>query len=413
MARARTLTREERLDMLRLFAFYTSQGETAPSKKVAETLGRNVAVVRGVWREYCDYGTVTAATPAANRTAHPTRVVHSTQNIELIQAFVRSRRATRMRTTAVDVLTYLNEMDVLSVDLTSKTATLAGVCAVQRFLKRRGYKRGKKPGSSSYHLSKSNVLARDEYVQHMHPLLTGTIRPSQDIQRKENHKGRRFGFIAGILDSPAMDFRVLILDIFRGGKSQAKEPKDYHGMFNHDYFVKWFNSFLDKLDTLGVQGANTKQRQCKRTLQEACVAYGIPLEEKEFKSALWQKLSEYIQQKVESQINQMAALKGHRVVFTPPHHSDLQPIELVWEIVKGQVGRRYTDGTGLSEVKALREEEFDDLKPSSIQGCIKASEVKLQKLYDHLVEIDAFESDEDSSAQSSSATDDSDCEHSS
>ncbi|ETV77498.1 hypothetical protein H257_08908 [Aphanomyces astaci] len=35
-------------------------------------------------------------------------------------------------------------------------------------------------------------------------------------------------------------------------------------------------------------------RQCKRTLQEACVAYAIPFEEKEFKSALWQKLSEYI-----------------------------------------------------------------------------------------------------------------------
>ncbi|ETV77497.1 hypothetical protein H257_08907 [Aphanomyces astaci] len=104
----------------------------------------------------------------------------------------------------------------------------------------------------------------------------------------------------------------------------------------------------------------------------------------------------------------MAALKGHRVVLTSPHHSDLQPIELVWAIVKGQVGRRYTDETGLSEVKARLEEAFDDLKPSSIQGCIKASEVKLQKLYDHLVEIDAFESDEDSSAQSSSATDDSD-----
>ncbi|ETV86666.1 hypothetical protein H257_01791 [Aphanomyces astaci] len=135
-------------------------------------------------------------------------------------------------------------------------------------------------------------------------------------------------------------------------------------------------------------------RQCKRTLQEACVAYGIPFEEKGIQERLVAK-----------------AVGGHRVVFTPPHHSDLQPIELV--IVKGQVGRRYADGTGLSEVKARLEEAFDDLKPSSIQGCIKASEVKLQKLYDHLVEIDAFESDEDSSAQSSGATDDSDCEYSS
>ncbi|ETV79614.1 hypothetical protein H257_06874 [Aphanomyces astaci] len=83
MARGRTLTR----DLLRLLAFYMSRGDNSAPKK-------------------SDFGTVTAATPAAIRTVHRTRLLHTTQNIELVKEFVRTRRATRTRTTAVDVMTY-------------------------------------------------------------------------------------------------------------------------------------------------------------------------------------------------------------------------------------------------------------------------------------------------------------------
>ncbi|RQM26824.1 hypothetical protein B5M09_005679 [Aphanomyces astaci] len=76
-----------------------------------------------------------------------------------------------------------------------------------------------------------------------------------DIQRKENRKGWRYCFIAGILDSPDMKCQVVALDIFRGGKSTAKQPKDYHAMFNHDYFVKWFAKLLAELGDMGVANA--------------------------------------------------------------------------------------------------------------------------------------------------------------
>ncbi|ETV69553.1 hypothetical protein H257_14789 [Aphanomyces astaci] len=74
----------------------------------------------------------------------------------------------------------------------------------------------------------------------------------QDVQRKENNKGRRFCFIVSIIDSPAMNCRVLALDIFRGGNSQAKELKDYHVMFNYEYFIKLFESLLNELAALGI-----------------------------------------------------------------------------------------------------------------------------------------------------------------
>ncbi|RHY18959.1 hypothetical protein DYB32_010304 [Aphanomyces invadans] len=234
----------------------------------------------------------------------------------------------------------------------------SAVRAVQRFLKRNGYRRGRRPGSSTYHLSQPNALARDTYVKLMQPLVH---------RKKENHKGHRYCFIAGILESPGLDCRVVALDIFRGGKSTAKQPKDYHAMFNHDCFVNWFAKLFAELDGLGVVNAcivmdNAKyhkgrpsgtptSRLCKKSLQAACTRYGLSFEPSDFKSILWEKLSVHIEKHIKPQVVQMAIDKGHQVVFTPPHHSDLQPIELVWANVKGHVGRRYTDATGLSDAK--------------------------------------------------------------
>ncbi|ETV76876.1 hypothetical protein H257_09314 [Aphanomyces astaci] len=46
------LTRDERLDILRLYAWFRSQGATSSSKQVAEALGRSLGVVKDVWRDY-------------------------------------------------------------------------------------------------------------------------------------------------------------------------------------------------------------------------------------------------------------------------------------------------------------------------------------------------------------------------
>ncbi|RLO11279.1 hypothetical protein DYB28_006858, partial [Aphanomyces astaci] len=69
------------------------------------------------------------------------------------------------------------------------------------------------------------------------------------------HKGRRYCFVAAILDSPTLESKVMAIDIFTGGKSTAKQPKDYHGMFDTEYYVAWFGRLLDEMDEGGITNA--------------------------------------------------------------------------------------------------------------------------------------------------------------
>ncbi|ETV83340.1 hypothetical protein H257_04091 [Aphanomyces astaci] len=54
-----------------------------------------------------------------------------------------------------------------------------------------------------------------------------------------------------------------------------------------------------------------------------------------------------------------------------PYPSELQPLELVWANVKGHVGRRNTDGTGLADVKEQLEEAFEVLKAGLFKAVAK------------------------------------------
>ena len=40
----------------------------------------------------------------------------------------------------------------------------------------------------------------------------------------------------------------------------------------------------------------------------------------------------------------------HKVLLSPPHHSDLNPIELAWARIKGNIGRQYSIDTTLQTV---------------------------------------------------------------
>jgi transposase len=44
---------------------------------------------------------------------------------------------------------------------------------------------------------------------------------------------------------------------------------------------------------------------------------------------------------VKIEVEHLVEAGGHPVLFTPAYHSDLQPIELVWALVKGNVGLQY------------------------------------------------------------------------
>jgi transposase len=87
----------------------------------------------------------------------------------------------------------------------------------------------------------------------------------------------------------------------------------------------------------------------------------------------------------------MAEDEGHSIVFTPPYHSDLQPIELVWAITKGDVGRQYDINTTFSDVLVRLKKAFKDLSSDSINGCVRKTDSILNTLYDEIIEAEMLE----------------------
>ncbi|ETV71564.1 hypothetical protein H257_13231 [Aphanomyces astaci] len=70
------------------------------------------------------------------------------------------------------------------------------------------------------------------------------------------------------------------------------------------------------------------------------------------------------------------------------HHSNLQPIEVVWAIIKGNVGRRYQDDTTFQEVGQRLDAACANLTSHSIFGYIRKAEYDLLDLHRHVSYID-------------------------
>ena len=69
-------------------------------------------------------------------------------------------------------------------------------------------------------------------------------------------------------------------------------------------------------------------------------------------------------------IVQLARAAGHYVLFTPPHFSDLQPIEILWVRVKGEIGCMYTRDTTLADVGRRLRRQFELLESYKGQNAI-------------------------------------------
>ncbi|RQM23677.1 hypothetical protein B5M09_004748 [Aphanomyces astaci] len=160
---------------------------------------------------------------------------------------------------AVDVMVYLKEVFVLEYERGKQKAVRRNAAGCSTFLKITGYKRGKRT-TSTYHSSTKNVIVRDPYMQQMQQHIRSTHRPyilytDESYIHQKSTRAAATALTAAILDSPTLQSKVLVLDIFTGGTTAAKAPKDYHSMFNHVYYVKWLEGLLDELDGEGVSNA--------------------------------------------------------------------------------------------------------------------------------------------------------------
>ena len=427
----------------------------AATARVSDLLGRKKDLVAEVWSSYVNGIPLSVANPAGNYRLKSTRVPRARGVAKMVQAFVRQRRQIRQRTVAKDVMDFLDGCGFISVDRICKNDISSALRSVQRFLCRVGYKRGKKKGMKHYKLRAESILKRDTYVRFMTAVNADPARrvvymdesyihknyqrnddslfdpnDEQDMEVKAMHKGRRYCFIAAIIDEdksfesvpsqerPAVSKAHLMLetyDVFEGGK---KQTVDYHGMFDTKYFVKWMQTLLDTLSGMGIQNAvivmdNAKYHKTlpegtpksswkKENLINYCHANNIAVNPGDLRSILWERVKVWVQEHTKSIVVNMAEEAGHTVIWSPPHHSDLQPIELVWANVKGKVGRQYTTETTFQDVKRRLDQAITELESKTVAGCIRKANLHLNDLLQHILAVEQLDevSDEENDESS-------------
>ena len=113
-------------------------------------------------------------------------------------------------------------------------------------------------------------------------------------------------------------------------------------------------------------------------MQEVLTASGIQFQAKDTVTTLRQRLKAY-NDTVEPEIVLLAKQHGHEVLYTPPYHCDLQPIEMVWSQVKGEVGRQYDTATTMQIVKQRLEAAFENTSMLTQRGELRTCTPMLKR----------------------------------
>ena len=166
--------------------------------------------------------------------------------------------------------------------------------------------------------------------------------------------------------------------------------KDYDQAPNGKNFKQWFQDnllnnlhqpsliMLDNASYHRVKPDSTpavkgmKKRALINLLEKLQLPYPQPCSGKStvLKADIAAAVQAHIDATVRPEIEVLAEAHGHRVLWTPPHYSDLNPIELVWALVKGRVARQRSKGTTTEQVRQRLHAEFARLGSSTGQQAL-------------------------------------------
>jgi transposase len=382
-----------------------------------------------------------------------------TKNVTIaIREFVRTERKNRKRVTARQILDFLARKGILRIPVDQRTGVYektefrAALRNVQRFVQSQGYRRGRRNNIAP---DPSLIIKRHEYLQaffdnealpkeerlrnvymdesyiheHYNRSDDSLWDPSDnlDIQfGKSKHKGRRYCFAAAIqgpdplVDNPgiASEMAGLVPGTVWAFCPQQKRSHqgDYYKVFNGENFLAWWKDQLlpnlhqhslihmDNAAYHKVYGSHVPKWGKLR--KQECIDFlsskGIEVEARCPAVVVKARTKEWILANEKFECVRLAEEQGHKVLFTPPYHSDLQPIELTWARIKGNIGRQYSVGTTLALVHERLLHEFKNLEESghgAIQGMINKCVRIAKTFYDNMPEEElteeALEDEED------------------
>jgi transposase len=166
--------------------------------------------------------------------------------------------------------------------------------------------------------------------------------PSAAIAAKANkgdrwsviHAGGAHGWVPGVMFLRKVD---------RSG--------DYHGTIDAEHFTDWFTNWLLpalKKPSLIIMDNASFHRKQDTTIKSLGVAalrdrlrkHGIAFEEKALRDDLVALVKERCD--IRPRVERIARRAGQRVLWLPPYHPDLNPIERMWGVAKNSVRAQFT-----------------------------------------------------------------------
>lgn len=394
--------------------------------------GVSRGTVQNVWAAYGKGLLFTDPTrdtsAAARKSKEKTERIRDNQEVvDLVRGFARARHVDHRQTTATDVMLFLAEKGELGeFDVSDTKQRQAALRCVQRWLVSHGWERGRggkvrlketpelleKRRSYMYAVKKNReapvgqrkreAFTDESYIHQHYHRDDRTLYDPKDVadvaKKKHRSKGDRYNMIGVILGPDLNKQPEERKDTFEdiGGwykpayakfHAPLRRKKDYHACLDAEWFESWFEkqckqlqldgySVVWYLDNVGYHKASNLARLKKLKKAELFAA----LRAAPGTTAIWDRFTtkkavvsflESLGDLVAPRVVHIAAKYGHEVVYTPPYHSDLQPIELVWAIVKSQVAAKYHYHITMEDVLQRMDEAFAALSPSAVYGCYK------------------------------------------
>jgi len=220
------------------------------------------------------------------------------------------------------------------------------------------------------------VIYLDESFLHHHHGGQYSWFSDNDFVERMSGKGRRWCFMHAMQKTGVLAGTFLAFE--------AKHGKgDDHAPFDGAMFQRWFTAqllrnvpprsliILDRcpLHTVGRDAVVPSQMK-KGDLRQWLTERGIAWEEQWLRARLLEEMDRYRDKKPRVEI--LAEAQGHKVLFLPVHHPELNPIELGWATVKHYCGTIFSHSTSFKAQRQHLEESFErDITP---EYCAKVYE---------------------------------------
>lgn len=414
---------------------------------VSTMMGVSVSTVKRVWKEFCTTGELCGPKPKGRP---PT--VLSDVDIADLREFVREENRAGRPVSMSRLKKHLLDWEK---NVSSRT--------LLRYVDDMGLKYGRGRVRHGLHESAACVALRAEYLRrlrenrdasdmpirpevvldesfcNLHHVRDTTWYVDGDFVSRPSGKGPRFCIVgAGVYKRHGRSLQAgWVPDSFvmwaantkgtgakRGLAVMAGEDDevDYHGNFNAQLFQKWFKKLCATLHRLHgscviimdgakyhkavVERAPTKSSN-KTAMTSWLTKHGIPFTPACTRAELYEIILEHKKDIVRYVVFDIAHANGnHTVLFTPPYHCELQPIEMIWGCLKNPVA--HSPAATMPMLKGKLLEAKDNITQEMWLASRRKVVVQEKKYWARLDEdLEDAESD-DSDFDSSDSSDDDD-----